>query len=234
MSTLMAPSRVAARTTLTSQVLSEWPDRAANSSALALTDSGMPERDPGDAALLLVLRARRRGRGAAEPAGWAARRGVDHERELAAVEADVDATGRHLGGDLGGRLGDGLHQGQAGGRVEGEGEPLGGGVGLGAGRLGGREQVAPEAVDVRRDVHVHHDDIIMTSCQGASDVTWRHVTSSLPERVSRARLCRSAAGHRVRWLRAASRKGPHVASHGRARRHRHGRHHHRCQLRSTT
>ena len=40
MSTLMAPSRVAARTTLTSQVLSEWPDRAANSSALALTDSG--------------------------------------------------------------------------------------------------------------------------------------------------------------------------------------------------
>ena len=40
MSTLIAPSRVAARTTLTSQVLSEWPDRAANSSALVLTDSG--------------------------------------------------------------------------------------------------------------------------------------------------------------------------------------------------
>ena len=41
MSTLMAPSRVAARTTLTSQVLSDWPDLAAASSALVLTDSGM-------------------------------------------------------------------------------------------------------------------------------------------------------------------------------------------------
>src|SRR4029079_7173352 len=40
MSTLMAFSRVAARTTLTNQVLREWPERAANSSALALTDSG--------------------------------------------------------------------------------------------------------------------------------------------------------------------------------------------------
>src|SRR3954463_14514070 len=38
MSTLIAPSRVAARTTLTSQVFSEWPERVANSSALALTD----------------------------------------------------------------------------------------------------------------------------------------------------------------------------------------------------
>src|SRR5919112_4958877 len=41
MSTLIAPSRVAARTTLTSQVLSDWPDLAAASSALVLTDSGM-------------------------------------------------------------------------------------------------------------------------------------------------------------------------------------------------
>jgi len=44
-------------------------------------------------------------------------------------------------------------------------------MGLGAGRLGSREQVAAEAVDVRRDVHAHHDDIIMTSCQAASGVS---------------------------------------------------------------
>ena len=98
-------------------------------------------------------------------------RSVDHERELAAVEPDVDATGRHLGGDLGGGLRDGLHQREPGGGVEGEGEPLGGRLGLGAGGLGGREQVAPEAVDVRRDVHVHHNDIIVTSCQEESGVT---------------------------------------------------------------
>ena len=40
-SMLIAPSRVAARTMLTSQVLSDWPASAARSSALALTDSGM-------------------------------------------------------------------------------------------------------------------------------------------------------------------------------------------------
>ena len=167
MSTLIAPSRVAVRTTLTSQVLSEWPDRAANSSALAFTDSGsrsvmraVPPSSsssaPGGGGV---------GGGAAAPGGPA---GLDDERELAAVEPDVDATGRHLGGDLGGGLGDGLHQREPGGGVEGEGEPLGGRLGLGAGGLGGCEQVAPEAVDVRRDVHVHHDDTNVTSCQGES------------------------------------------------------------------
>src|SRR5262249_23693221 len=41
MSTLIAPSRVAARTMLTSQVFSDWPASAARSSALAFTDSGI-------------------------------------------------------------------------------------------------------------------------------------------------------------------------------------------------
>ena len=41
MSTLMALSLVAARTTLTSQVLRLWPALAAFSSARALTDSGI-------------------------------------------------------------------------------------------------------------------------------------------------------------------------------------------------
>ena len=41
MSMLMASSRVAARTTLTSQVLRLCPPAAASSSALALTDSGI-------------------------------------------------------------------------------------------------------------------------------------------------------------------------------------------------
>ena len=149
MSTLIAPSRVAARTTLTSQVLSEWPDRAGELLGLGLDRLGEPQRDPGDAAVLLVLRGRRRRRG-----GRGRRRGrpagaSTDERELAAVEPDVDAAGRHLGGDLGGGLRDRLHQREPGGGVEGEGEPLGGRAGLGAGGLGGGEQVAAEAVDVR-------------------------------------------------------------------------------------
>ena len=117
MSTLMALSRVAARTTLTSQVLSEWPDRAASSSARALTDSGIRSVIRASAALLLdLLRrrgSRRRGGERARSAGAV----VDDEVELAAVEADVDAAGRHLGGDLGGGLGDRLHQRQPGRRV---------------------------------------------------------------------------------------------------------------------
>ena len=126
MSTLMALSRVAARTTLTSQVLSEWPERAANSSALALTDSGsrsvIRARPPSSSSSAPGVRAERAGPGGA---GGAAGR-VDDEVELAAVEPDVDAAGRHLGGDLGGGLGDGLHQREPGGGVEGEGQPLGG------------------------------------------------------------------------------------------------------------
>ena len=157
MSTLIALSRVAARTTLTSQVLSEWPERAASSSALALTDSGsrsviratLPSSSTSSAV---------GGVGGAGGAG-ALGRALDHEVELAAVEPDVDAAGRHLGGDLGGRLGDGLHQGQPGGGVEREGEALGGLAGLGAGGLGGGDEVPAEAVDVRRDVHAHHRDI---------------------------------------------------------------------------
>ena len=130
----------------------------------ALTDSGIRRvirATPPSSSILVAgrRRGRRRGRGS----GGAGAR--DHEVELATVEPDVDAARRHLGGDLGGRLGDGLHQREPGRRVEGEGQPLGGRLGLGAAGLGGREQVAAEAVDVGRDVHVHHDDIIVTSCQ---------------------------------------------------------------------
>src|SRR6478609_7481988 len=108
MSTLIAPSRVAPRTTLTSQVLSECPDRAASSSALVFTDSGM--------------------------------------RSVMRATLPSSPTSSAAGGE--------------------------GGAG-GAGGARGGEQVAAQALDVRGDVHVHHCDITMTSCQARSDVKWR-------------------------------------------------------------
>ena len=138
MSTLMAFSRVAARTTLTSQVLSEWPERAASSSARVLTDSGIrsvirarPPSSSSSSGRRAERAARRGGRGRGD---------VDDEVELAAVEAYVDAAGGHLGGDLGGGLGDRLHQGQPGGGVERHGQPLGGLRDLGAAGLGRRRR----------------------------------------------------------------------------------------------
>src|SRR6476659_6592354 len=108
-SMLMAPSRVAARTTLTSQVLSDWPASAARSSALALTDSGIRsvirDSEPSSSSS---------GAGGGGGAG-----------EVGAVEPDVDAAVGHLGGDLGGGLGDRLHDREPGAGVEGEAEPLG-------------------------------------------------------------------------------------------------------------
>ena len=159
MSTLIAPSRVADADDVDEPGVERVAGPGRELLGLGLDRLGEPEGDPGDAALLLVLDARGRRRGRRGRGRGRRARGVDHERELAAVEADVDPTGGHLGGDLGGGLRDGLHQRQPGGGVEGEGQPLGGRLGLGAGGLGGCEQVAPEAVDVRRDVHVHHDDI---------------------------------------------------------------------------
>ena len=170
MSTLTAPSRVATRMTLTSQVLSEWPGPGRELLGLRLDRLGEPQGDPGDGAVLGLLgagrrRGRRRGRGRR-------RCGFDHEVELTAVQPDVDAADRHLGGDLRGCLGDRLHQRQPGRRVERERQPFRSCVRLGPGRLGGREQVAAEVLDVRGDVHVHHDDITMTSCQELDDIKW--------------------------------------------------------------
>ena len=125
---LMAPSRLAARTTLTSQVLSDWPASFARSSALALTDSGIRR----------VIRARlpsstSSGAGGGGGDRRGRRRDVDQEVEVAAVEPYVDAAVRHLGGDLGGGLGDRLHDRQPGAGVEGEAEALGGLAGVVAG-----------------------------------------------------------------------------------------------------
>ena len=166
MSTLMAFSRVAARTTLTSHVLSEWPDLAASSSALALTDSGIRRvtraRPPSSSTSSGVG-----GAGGGGGAGALAGARLDDEVELASVEAYVDAAGPHLGGDLGSGLGDGLHQREPGRGLQGQREPLGGLLGLRPSGLGGGDEVAAEAVDVRRDVHVHHYDTTVTSSQVA-------------------------------------------------------------------
>ena len=168
MSTLIAPSRVAARTTLTSQVLSDWPDLAASSSALVLTDSGIRSVIRAQAALLVVLAGHRRGGGRGRGRDVAG--GVHHEVEVAAVEPDVDAAAGQLGRDLGGGLRDGLHQRQSGGRVDGVAEPLRGLPRLGPGALGGGQQVPLEGVDVGGDVHVHQHDITVMSCQGVRDI----------------------------------------------------------------
>jgi hypothetical protein len=123
-----------------------------------------PEGDPGDAAVLVRLGGRRR-RGRRGRTGRALGR-VHHEVELTAVEAYVDAPGRHLRGDLRRGLADRLHQRQTGRRVERERQPLRGLLELGTRALGRREQVSTEAVDVGGDVHVHHSDINVMSCQG--------------------------------------------------------------------
>ena len=139
----MAASLVAARTILTSQVLRLSPARAAISSALVLTDSGIRS----------VIRARPPSSASSAAGGgrWGRgrrrrRRGhVDDEVELAAVEPDVDAAVGQLGGDLGGGLGDRLHQRQPGGGVEGEHQPLGGLPDVVAPGLRGGHEVAAEA-----------------------------------------------------------------------------------------
>ncbi len=147
---------------MTSQVLRLCPPAAAFSSARVLIDSGMRR----------VMRARSpsstsSGRGGAGGAGAVGatlrRRHLDHEVELAAVEADVHAALGQLGADLGGGLGDGLHEGQSGAGVQRVAEALGHLAGLVATGLGRGQQVATEAVDVRRDVHAHHYDITVTS-----------------------------------------------------------------------
>ena len=51
-------------------------------------------------------------------------------------------------------------------------EPLGRLLELVAARLGRGDEVATQAVDVGGDVHVHHSDITVTSCQHHCDVTW--------------------------------------------------------------
>ena len=165
MSTLIAWSEVAARMTDTSQVLRLWPLVAAFSSALVLIDSGMRSvmraRSPSSTSSG-PGRGRRRGSGRCD----ARRCHLDHEVELAAVEPHVHAALGQLGADLGRGLGDGLHEGQAGAGVQRVAQALGHLAGLVATGLGGGQQVAAEAVDVRRDVHAHHYDITMTSSQG--------------------------------------------------------------------
>ena len=163
----MAASLVAARTTLTSQVLRLSPARAARSSARVLTDSGIRSVIRASPPSSASSGAGGAGGAGADGCGGAA---LDDEVELAAGRAGRRRPRRQLGGDLGGGLGDRLHQGQPGGGVEGEHEALGGLPCLVAARLGGRDEVAAEALDVRRDVHVHHYDIKMMSCQGQSDI----------------------------------------------------------------
>ena len=183
MSTSTAESRVAARTTLTSQVLRLSPARAAFSSARVLTDSGIrsvTRASPPSSVSSGSGRGRRRGR------RRCGRRGdVDDEVELAAVEAYVDAAVGQLGGDLGGGLGDRLHQGEPGRRGQGEDEALGGLLDVVAPGLGSGDEVLAEALDVRRDVHAHHYDIthdvmarpmtrdVSSACRGAAWSTGR-------------------------------------------------------------
>ena len=106
---------------------------------LGLHRLGEPERDPGDAALLLGgRRRRRRRRGAGAARGrppWTTK-----SRSRPSSRTSTPPVG-HLGGDLGGGLGDRLHQGQPGGRVEREPEPLRGRRTSVARALDGRDQV---------------------------------------------------------------------------------------------
>ena len=120
------------------------------------------ERDAGQVALLHLLGTGRERRGGRRRDGGGGGH-LHDEVQLSAVEAYVDAPLRQLGADLGGGLGDGLHQGEAGARVQGVAEALGHLARLLATRLGRGEEVAAEAVDVRRDVHAHHYDITVTS-----------------------------------------------------------------------
>ena len=141
---------------------------AASSSARALTDSGMRERDPGDVAV--VLPASSAGGGGAACSAAGAGGAVDDERELAAVEPDVHAARGHLRGDLGGGLADRLHQaGRAAGRARTE--ALGDLAGLGPATSAAatRSQRRPSTYGV---MSMHHYDITMTSCQHRDDITW--------------------------------------------------------------
>ena len=92
MSTLTARSRVAARTTLTIQLLSEWPPLAASSSALYFTDSGIRSVIRATRAVLVSSASSPAGGagGAGRGRPAAARGYVDHELGLAAAEPDVD------------------------------------------------------------------------------------------------------------------------------------------------
>ena len=125
----------------------------------------------------------------------------DDEDRLTALQAHLDGDALELVGDLGRRVREGVHERQSRGGFEREADPLGGLLGLRTHRPGRLGEIPTQCVDVLGDVHVHHNDTTVMSCQHHGDITLpaRSVaTLGMLLRQPRARPHSTCAGYVLR------------------------------------
>ena len=100
------------------------------------------------------------------------RRAGHDELDLAPAEPHVDRAGCEVAGDLGGRGRQRIEQHEPRGGVEAAREPLGDRARLLRAALHGIGELPLQIADVRAEIHRHHDDTTVVSCQAQVTPLW--------------------------------------------------------------